>query len=216
MLYIGSSVHDEYLLEFDQTPYPFMLVNHYFPKSSLCCIMADYPASARIAGEHLVKLGHRNIGVIAGTNTHTATDFTNGFTEYCASQGIRKEDLPWADGWFTEQGGYEAAQWLHERHPKITAIMAGNDKMAIGAMRFLATKNIKIPGDISVVGVDDIPAAQFTTPQLTTVRHDLYRIGRLAVDGLLALFRKEIDSCHKILPVNLVVRESTGPAKPRP
>jgi LacI family transcriptional regulator len=213
MLFIGSSVHDQFLMDFNQGNYPFMLVNHYFPKSNLNCIMADYPASARLAADHLIKLGHRHIGLITGTNTYTAVELTNGFVDYCASQGLRKEDLPWADGWFTEQGGYEAAQWILERHPKITAIMAGNDKMAIGAIRYLSMKGVKIPGEVSVVGVDDIPAAQFTTPQLTTVRHDLYRIGRLAVDGLLAIFRKEIDNCHKILPVNLVVRESTGPAK---
>lgn len=215
MLFIGSSVHDEYLLEFDENPYPFMLVNHYFPKSRLNCIMADYPSSARLAGDHLIKLGHKSIGFITGTNTHTSSELLSGFIDYCVSQGLRKEDLPWADGWFTEQGGFEAAQWLMERFPRLTAIMAGNDKMAIGAIRYLLSKGIKVPQDVSVVGVDDIPAAQFTTPQLTTVRHDLYRIGRLAVDGLLAMFRKEIDSCHKILPVNLVVRESTGPAKTR-
>src|SRR5204863_378253 len=83
--------------------------------------------------------------------------------------------------------GYEAAQWLMERFPKVTAVMAGNDKMAIGAIRYILSKGLRIPQDVSVMGVDDIPGAQFTTPQLTTVRHDLYRIGRLAVDGLLAL-----------------------------
>jgi LacI family transcriptional regulator len=215
MLFIGSSVHDDYLKAFESEPYPFLLVNHHFPSSKVNSIEADYVQSAKIAAQHLLDLGHRKIGLIVGTNTHTSQQFHQTFTSYCAAQGVKGNDLPWADGWFTEQGGQEAAQWLLDRYPDLTAIMAGNDKMAIGAMRYLIKKGMRIPDDVSVMGMDDIPPSQFTIPGLTTVRHDLYKMGRLAVDNVLSMFRNEKDSCHEVMPVRIEQRESTGPVRRR-
>lgn len=213
LLYVGSSVHDTFLREVEEANIPFVLVNHYFPGRNVSYIAADYVASARIASDHLIDLGHRRIGIISGTNTNTAIDFRDHFIQACAARGLSQDDLPWADGWFTEQGGYEGAQWLFERHPGLTAIMAGNDKMAIGAMRYLKQQKRRVPEDVSVVGMDDVPAAEFSNPGLTTIRHDLFGIGAKAVEGALALFRKESESVHEVLPVQLIVRESTGPAK---
>jgi DNA-binding LacI/PurR family transcriptional regulator len=212
VLFIGSSVHDDYLMELEHSGYPFVLINHFFPGREINYIMADYVQSAVIAARHLLGLGHRHIGILSGTNTHTALAFRDRFLATCAEDGIPHENLVWADGWFTEQGGYEGAEWIRAHHPQVTAIMAGNDKMAVGAMRYLARAGVKIPEQMSIVGMDDIPAAQFTTPGLTTVRHDLYRLGTLAVDGALTIFRKEQSTYQQTLDVQLVERESTGPA----
>ncbi len=212
-LFIGSSVHDQYLAELERERLPFVLVNHYLPGHRLSYITADYIETARIAAEHLAGLGHRRIGFLAGTNTNTAMDLRNHFVAACVARGLAEAGVPWADGWFTEQGGYEAAHWLLDRHPTLTALMGGNDKMAIGAMRCLNERKLRVPEDISVFGVDDLPAAAFTTPGLTTVQHDLFHIGSLAVDSALALFNEETDLVQKTLPVKLVVRESTGPAR---
>jgi LacI family transcriptional regulator len=211
-LFIGSSVHDEFLFDLESASHAVLVVNHHFPGHTMNHILADYDASARIAAEHLLSLGHRTIGLLAGTNTHTGLEVRDRFTEVCVRSGLAREDVPWADGWFSEQGGYEGAQWLLERHPHLTAIMAGNDKMAIGALRYLHTQSRRVPGDISVMGIDDIHTAAYTNPSLTTVRHDLFGIGRAAVDGLLALFRKDIKSFRELVPGELVVRESTARA----
>ena len=215
MLFIGSSVHDSYLQDFVNEPYPFILVNHHLPDAGINSIEADYHQSARLAAEHLVGLGHRKIGLIVGTNTHTARQFHEAFQAACVNLGIKPADLAWADGWFTEQGGEEATHWLLDRNPGITAIMGGNDKMAFGAMRYLVKKGLKVPDAVSVMGMDDIPTAQFSIPALTTIRHDLYKIGQLAVDNVIKLFKKEIESYHEVLPVHLEVRETTGPAAAR-
>ncbi|MCO6401251.1 MAG: substrate-binding domain-containing protein, partial [Verrucomicrobia bacterium] len=156
------------------------------------------------------------IGILSGTNTHTALEFRNTFIDACVASGLREEDLPWADGWFSEQGGYEAAQWLLDRNPRITALMGGNDKMAIGAMRLLKERKLRVPDDISVLGVDDTPASAFTNPGLSTIRHDLFHIGSLAVDAALALFNGDSKLLQKTLPVQMIARESTGPAPHRP
>lgn len=212
LLYIGASIYDTFLFDLESDAYPMVLVNHYFPGHKLPFIAADYVASARLAADHLLDYGHRHIGILCGTNTHTAIDFRTHFTDFCQARGVINGDLPWADGWFTEQGGYEATQWLLERHPNLTAIMAGNDKMAIGALRYFKERKLRVPDDISIVGMDDIPAAEFTVPGLTSIRHNLFEIGAQAVNSLIGMFRQEVERIQKFLPVELVVRESTGPA----
>lgn len=214
-LFIGSSIHDTYLAKVAEERLPMVLVNHYLPDQSLSFIAADYKNTALIAAEHLTHLGHTCIGFLSGTNTYTALDLREHFIAQCAARGLSEQNLPWADGWFTEQGGYEATAWLLERYPHMTAIMGGNDKMAIGAMRCLKERKLRVPEDVSVMGVDDAPAAAFTNPGLTTVRHHLFQIGAQAVDVVISLFKGETDLIQKTLPVQLIVRESTGPAARR-
>jgi DNA-binding LacI/PurR family transcriptional regulator len=215
MLFIASSLYDQFLRDFEKERYPFLLVNHYLPDSTLDFIAADYKDTGRQAARHLLGLGHRRIGLISGTNVQTAIDFRSQFEAECHEAGLGPDALPWADGDFREEGGFKATETLLEQHPEITAVMAGNDKMAIGAMRYLLSRGLRVPGDLSVMGVDDIPSARFTTPGLTTIRHDLYELGRLACDRLLTLFKGEAETCREVRPVTLVERESTGPAHPR-
>ena len=213
MLFIGASVHDTYLLEMEKAGFPFLLVNHHFPGARLNHVQVDYVAAARLAAEHLLRHGHRRIGLLLGTNTHTGQDFHRAFQAICRDGGVREADLPWADGAFSESGGQAAAQWLLERRQDLTALMCGNDKMALGALRHLLKRGLRVPADMSVMGVDDLPSAQLMLPGLTTIRLDLYQLGARSVDNVLALFRKEQNACHETLPVSLVVRESTGPAR---
>jgi DNA-binding LacI/PurR family transcriptional regulator len=217
MLFIASSIHDEYLREFEGSPHAFILVNHYFPSSKLNFIAVDYRHSARLAAEHLRELGHRHVGLIAGTNTHTGLAFRDAFLDQFKRNGSEATPVPWVDGGkdWSEEGGYQAARDLLGRDPRITAIMAGNDRMALGAMRFLHEKGLRIPGDVSVMGVDDMPQASFMTPRLSTIHHPIYRVGQLACQQVIRLFRNEITTCRESVEPKLVARESTGPAHPR-
>jgi len=210
MLYIASTIEDRFLLDFEDQPYPLMLVNHYFPESKLNFLSVDYRAAARIAAEHLLELGHRRIGLIIGTNTFTGLDFRDSFFEICAASGVAKAQLPWtgAKDW-DEQEGYVAAKKLISRHPDLTAIMAGNDRMAIGAMRWLIQEGIRVPEDVSVMGMDNIPSAKYTVPGLTTLRMDLFKVGQLSCRRLLGLLQGNIAECKELLEPHLVLREST-------
>lgn len=215
MLFIASSVNDTYLRGLEDLSLPFLLVNHYFPSSRLNYITVDYKASAELAAHHLLNLGHKRIGLIAGTNTYTGLDFRDAFLTSARRKGLLEADVPWEDGgtnWNQEEG-YAAAQRLLDKRPDLTAIMAANDRMAMGALSYVIGRGLKVPEDISVMGVDDIPAAPFTSPALTTIRHDLFDVGRRSFDRLLALFKREIASCHDTLPAVLVERQSTGPAR---
>lgn len=214
MLFIASSVNEAYLCELEEYKLPFVLVNHYYPTSQLNYIAIDYKTSAQIAADHLISLGHRRIGLIAGTNTYTGLDFRDAFLSHCRQSEMPDRDVLWEDGGaWNQEGGYESARRLLERQPGLTAIMAGNDRMAIGAISYLTNRGLKVPEDISVMGVDDIQDAAFTSPALTTIRHDLFEVGSRSFQRLLGIFRQEIEACHELMPVSLLERESTGPAK---
>jgi len=216
MLFIAASMNESYLKDFAANDnHAFLMVNHYFPNTDISYIAVDYKKSAELAADHLLSLGHRSIGLIAGTNTYTGVDFRDAFRSRIMAQGVSEEHVPWEDGGllWNQEGGHDAARRLLDRHPKLTAIMCANDRLAIGAMRQVASRDIKIPGDLSIMGVDDIPAAAYTSPSLTTIRHDLFSMGRLAFDRVLSLFKREIGSCYEVLPAELITRESTAAAR---
>lgn len=218
MLFIASSMGDEYLRDFESTPYPFILINHFFPGSKLNYITVDYALSARLAAEHLIDLGHKSIGFIAGVNTYTGVQFRDEFLRACMDAGLRQEDVPWADGGtnWSQEGGFCAARQLLEQNPHLTAIMAANDRMAIGAMHYIQTRGLRVPHDISVIGADDTPFSRFTTPELTTIHHPIYEVGAKACELLLGMFRGEYDACEEVVSVSLKVRGSTSQPPVRP
>jgi len=212
MLFIGSSLYDRYLLEFENEPYPFVLLNHYFSGAGLNYVSADYRQAGQLAAQHLLGLGHRSIGIISGTNIQTAQDHVEAFKEECASAGIQDGDLPWVDGRFNEEDAFKATRDLLTEHPHITAVVCGNDKMALGALQGAASLGKRVPNDLSIIGMDDIPATRYTIPQLTTIHAPLEEVGHAAAEAVMGIFREQTQSIRKFLPVHLVERGSTGPA----
>ncbi len=212
MLFIGASVEDEYLFAFEEAAHPFLLVNHFFPGRRLNFIMADYTEAAHLAADHLLNLGHRRIGLIVGTNTHTGLHFRDAFLARLRAAGIDEAASPWVANEWDEPGGFLGAEELFTKNPDLTAIMAANDRIAMGAMRRIRTMRKNIPDQISVLGMDDIPAAAYTTPGLTSISLDLYHLGRTACSRLLEIVRGERKACEEVVPVRFIQRESTGPA----
>lgn len=212
MLFIGADLHADYLREFEGTPHKFLMVNHWFPGSTLNYVCVDYGASARLAAAHLLGLGHRRIGLIAGTNTNTGVKFRDEFLKSCAEWPAGKADVTWVDGGeeWSQRGGYAATTKLMRKAPDLTAIMASNDRLALGAMRWLADNHREVPEDVSVMGVDDIELAGYVNPGLSTIRHDLFQVGIESCNRLLQMLRGEITECSDLLPTSLVVRGSTA------
>jgi len=160
---------------------------------------------------YLLQLGHKHIALIhAEPETQTQRDMIEVY-----QSKMKSADLPcdasWReDGRFTEQGGAAAAAVLLDRHPEITAIFGGNDKMAVGAIHYLNQRNIRIPNDISVTGFDDIQHTAFVTPALTTVHVPLYEAGSLACERLIERIHGRTERVGETLPTHLVLRDSTG------
>ncbi|MFI9758870.1 LacI family DNA-binding transcriptional regulator [Streptomyces sp. NPDC051963] len=172
---------------------------------------ADGVAAARMATEHLLALGHRTVWHLPGPQDwFAARDRLRGWREALAAAGAPEPPLPTAGDW-TPASGYAAGRQLAQLSD-VTAVFAGNDDMAIGALRAFAEAGLSVPGDVSVVGYDDIPAAPYLSPPLTTVRQDFTAVADHAVDTLIAMIEgTSRPDRHAALAVELAVRSSTAP-----
>ncbi|WP_419707113.1 LacI family DNA-binding transcriptional regulator [Promicromonospora sp. NFX87] len=171
---------------------------------------ADETAGARSAVEHLLALGHRTVHHIGGTEGWSATARRiAGWRAALSDAGI--EAPPVVHGGWTPGSGHEAAVGLLRR-AGVTAIFAANDHMAIGAIRAVEQAGLRVPEDVSIVGFDDAPEAEFLSTSLTTVRQDFAEVTRLAVHRLVGTIEgRPPAERHRLVPAQLIVRESTAP-----
>ena len=169
----------------------------------------DEVAGARMATEHLLRLGHRSVLHLCGPPGWLATEARiRGWRDALSAAG-RHAPLPVPTSWDAASGHRAAAQVAGA--PDVTAVFVANDQTALGLIRGLAERGVRVPEDVAVVGFDDFPEAAYFSPPLTTVRVDFEALGRLAVDKILALMRGEqITDTGPLVP-ELVVRGSTGP-----
>jgi DNA-binding LacI/PurR family transcriptional regulator len=171
-------------------------------------VSVDQYQGARAATDHLLDLGHRDIRMIAGPlDSGDANDRVRGWRDALAERGLASAE-PVVGDW-TPHGGYQAGLAL--AGSGCTAIIASNDDMALGLIRALAERGLRVPDDVSVVGFDDVPGSAYYAPPLTTIRQDFDSLGRDALVTVLAVLRdeKEFDPVRR-MPV-LVVRASTAP-----
>ncbi|GAB2941603.1 LacI family DNA-binding transcriptional regulator [Nonomuraea fastidiosa] len=165
--------------------------------------------------EHLIELGHRRIGFIAGRSELVASrSREEGYLQALARAGIPADPALIAKGDFHPGSAAPLARALLERPDRPTAIFAANDDMALTTLEVAKDLGLSVPGDLSVAGFDDIPEAALAEPALTTVDQSVYRLGYEAARMLKALVRGEWDGPHQIvLPARLVVRRSTAPPR---
>jgi LacI family transcriptional regulator len=185
------------------------------PDKQVHYVDSDNIGGARMAVEHLIRLGHRRIATITGRlGMNAGQDRLEGYRQALLAHGIPVKDEMIVEGDFTERSGMMAMQQLLPVSP--TAIFAANDVMAIGALKALRAVGLKIPQDVALIGFDDIPIASIIEPALTTVRQPIERMGSMAVDLLLNLLQsasQEETLPHRIiLPTELVIRNSCGSA----
>ena len=142
-----------------------------------------------------------------------------GWRSELLAAGAPVPEVLCGDWW--PRSGYEAGRELAARlrggagsEPEVTAVFVANDQMALGLLNALHGAGLSVPGDVSVVGFDDVPEAGYFTPPLTTVRQDFAELGRRGVQLVLARLRGQVALAEPVLP-RLVVRSTTGPVHPR-
>jgi len=168
------------------------------------------------AVEHLVALGHRRIGCLAEPLEHAiATQRKASFHQALADHGLEAQASHIVVCGFREQEAQEATGLLLDGPDPPSALMTFNDSLAIGALRAAASRGIDVPGDLSVVGFDDIHAASHTMPPLTTLRHHPQVLGRHLIRQLLAAIEDRGYADDVCITPELIVRQSTGPAPTR-
>jgi DNA-binding LacI/PurR family transcriptional regulator len=168
----------------------------------------DQVAGARLATRHLLQLGHTDIVHISGPPDWIEADARiRGYLAELADAGIRSR-APILGDWTAHFGYYAGLELLRQRD--FTAAFVGNDQMALGFLHACREMGLDVPGDLSVVGFDDIPEAAHFFPPLTTVRQNFVEVGRRAILHLLSELRGDTPLVHEQLIPELVLRESTA------
>jgi DNA-binding LacI/PurR family transcriptional regulator len=180
------------------------------PKTST--ILLDYTTGVRAAVHHLMDLGHRRIGFLAGPHKlHSAITRENDFRTAMREVGLEVDPAWVIECDHTLRGGVAGFERLRALDSQPTAVLCSNDMTAIGVLRAAYMGGLRVPQDLSVIGLDDIDFAEFTLPPLTTIRLSRADLARAAFDAL----RSQTDGSVKIqreflVSTSLVVRGSTG------
>jgi LacI family transcriptional regulator len=193
--------------------FPFVIVDPLeAPPEGIPCVAAMHADGAKQATEHLLELGHRRIGAIAGSPGWYATEErVIGFRAALAGAGILLDpDLVVYSDWQIPTGTEAARQLLALPEPP-TAIFGFNDNVAIGALHAARELGLTVPDDLSIIGFDDTAQAVIVTPRLTSVRQPLAELGRTGVSLLTRILDgQRVDALRVELSTKLVVRESTA------
>jgi LacI family transcriptional regulator len=181
-------------------------------------VLVDNRQGARLAAEHLMSLGHREIAVISGPLTSTpGRQRHEAFLQALADAGqpVRPEHVRLSD--FRVEGGHSAmASLLDDSTTSPTAVFTANNLMTIGAMRLLKERGVTIPAQMSLVGFDDLDLSELLDPPPTVIDRATFALGSSAAEMLRArLAAPDRAQQHLILPVELIVRGSTSPPPPR-
>lgn len=179
------------------------------PKQSYCSVGSDNPLGGRRATLHLARLGRRRIVFLGDTEAPEMMQRYQGYLEGLGQAGLPADSQLTVPAHFEIEAAEAAVDALIARRVKFDGIVAASDLTALGAIRALLRAGLSVPGDVSVVGYDDVTFARYSRPALTTIRQDTALAGRLLLSKLLnAEPGGELRS--ERLPTDLVVRESCG------
>jgi len=217
----GSNLIDELVRDLAKQAAPVVLLDNYLYDLPLDGIEMDHLIGGYLATRHLIELGHRDIGFIAGPAKYrTLSDRADGYRRALLDAGIKRDPgliVEPGGGSGSKKGYHEMRELLTRRRP--SAVFAVSDKAAFGAIDAIREAGLTIPDDISLVGFDDVHESSLLTPPLTTIAVPKRLMGRLAVrlladriglasDGVSAF----VKPTKLVVPVSLVVRESTRTA----
>jgi len=200
-----------------QDEVPFILVGRHVD-DRVRYVDADNVGGARMAVEHLIRLGHRCIGAITGPlGTPAGADRLIGYRRALEASRIAVQEDLVVEGDYSKGSGATGMQQLLPAQP--SAVFCASDSMAIGALETIREAGLRVPDDIALVGFDDVPVATAVEPALTTVRQPIEGLGTMAAELLLNLLENPPDGQAPgqriILPAKLIVRDSCGALRRR-
>lgn len=210
------SDNEEIISALKERQTPFVLVAPSERVEESPSVDTDNFAAAKQLVKHLIKLGHKRIGIIKGHPSHSASPLRlAGYRQALDEAGIRSQSDLETQGYFSTTSGRECARTLLNLPEPPTAIFASNDDMAAGAARAVADLGLNVPEDVSIVGFDDSLIASIAAPPLTTVRQPIEEMARGAVDLLIEQRQADGEDApmQKSYDFELVFRESAAKAK---
>ncbi len=212
---VRTQRHDERIELLKKHQFPFVAFGQVEGDNDFPFIDEDGELGIRLVVNHLVELGHRRFACIAEPRNFTKSYMrVQGFIKALEEHGIAVDESRIIEGGFRQRSGWQITQQLLDLPDPPTAIVTVNDLLALGAMRAAQERGLVVGKDISITGFDDIVLAEYANPPLTTVHQPARQIGTMLCQMLVKVIRREaLESNHIILKPELVVRQSTGPAR---
>lgn len=213
MLFLGGNPQF-FKKEFNQIRIPCVLVTNQGTQmafDNLSSVATDDVEAAMCAVDFLIKQGHKRIGILGGDTavSHTSKQRLEGCKKSFEKNGLAyKPEECYEKARFSYESAYKAMNRLLDRGLGITAVFAMSDVMAIGAIRAVRDRNLEVPEDISIIGFDGIPLADYYNPKLTTVKQQYQILATRSVEILLGAIDLKKPAVHEIIPFELVAGES--------
>lgn len=196
----------------DSHSQPIMVLNRRLRKNSSHCIYSDQKASSFMAVSTLLAQGHRDIAFITGSlDSPTGIERLSGYKDALSQHGVSVRNELIAEGKWTPASGAAGVSTLLSRGVDFTALVASNDDMAIGAIKQLHACEIKVPGDVSVIGFDDIALAPYIVPALSSVRIPVTEMIKETINRLIFMLDGGEFKYQQIFAGELMQRESMTP-----
>jgi LacI family transcriptional regulator len=214
LLLVGFVSGQSVLSELTARGIGVVVLDREVPLPGVSCVRVDHRAGARAATAHLLELGRRRVAHVTGpAGLDVSVHRLQGYRDALVEAGVPFDPDLVAEGDFTAEGGHHAVERLLAGGTGLGGLFCSNDVTAIGALAALQEHGLSVPGDVAVVGFDDVSAAAYTVPPLTTVGQPTYEIGRIGADLLIdALELPGTEPRTVTLQGTLVVRGSTVPA----
>ncbi|GAA0385390.1 LacI family DNA-binding transcriptional regulator [Microbispora corallina] len=215
LIALAVAVPDSVLLAAEDLEVPVVAIDPIdTTESQVVSIGSTNWAGGRSATEHVIRLGHRRIAWIGGPpGSAPSVERFHGYQAALDSAGITPDRALIRHEAFSVEAGLRHGHDVLTLAERPTAIVAGNDEIAVGVLAAAKELHIAVPGELSVTGFDDTPQTEWTAPRLTSVRQPLVGMGRMAVETVLGMADGvQPASRHLQLATTLSVRESTGPA----
>ena len=212
----SSRVGADYLPMLAELNVPMVLVNDQYPGEFVHSVMIANQDGSRAATEHLIELGHRRIAYVGDRSGYQSdAERLAGYKQALAAAGIEFAAELAVEGDGRPEAAVAAMNGLLKLADPPTAVCCYNDMTALGAMRAIRSRGLRVPEDVSVTGFDDLFFAEYLEPQLTTVRQPMRRMGEMAMENLLKLMSGEDSVAQVKVEAELIVRGSTAKANAR-
>ena len=191
---------------------PIMVLNRRLRRNASHCVWSDQKASAMMAVEKLIALGHREIAFITGSlDSPTGVERLSGYKDALARGGIALNDSLIVEGRWTPETGAAGVETLRQRRVGYSALVASNDDMAVGAMKQLHQLGVKVPEQVSVVGFDDIALAPFMVPALSSVKVPVTAMIKESINRLIFMLDGGDFKFQQTFSGELIERDSMVP-----
>lgn len=211
LIILGGSLSDAQIAELAQQQ-PVAVAGRHLEAEGVFSCCQDQVEGARLATEHLIRLGHRRIAHIAGPTPHVdAQERKQGYLLAHTGAGLSVDHALVVEGDYMEAGGVSAMARLLASGHRFTAVFCANDQTLWGARLALYRQGLRVPDDVSLVGFDDLPQSAFMTPPVTTVRQHTFEMGQATARALLIALGagSDADEIH-VPPIELIQRETTA------